>query len=391
MDPSALFCLSYDSLKQHAPIIPPLDNDWYVHGRQDNLTPDFNFESTETTPPPVYINPERYGILQTVKDTFNVEGFVEARDATNPYEQIGKSIFINRAAIQLANIDSVHNISGTVFTFTDKTSDQPLTFCDIASGPGGFTQYLQYRYPNAIGYGITLRDTTLDWSTKFLDMNRFTAYYGPDNTGDLYVNWEHFINYVITQQPGGVDLIMGDGGFEVEGRQQEFLSSRLYLTQALVGITCTKINGTFVLKLFDSVTTISAHILYVLAQCFERILIFKPISSRPANSENYLICFGRKPEIKLYYQLLAQAANVYQSNIYLSSLFSEQMSDEFIYWLQSANSQSLERQLLAAQNILLYLGGQNLEIPEYNVQKFLTIWNLPDTPQNPRSSLIKVF
>jgi hypothetical protein len=190
--------------------------------------------------------------------------------------------------------------------------------------------------------------------------------------------------------------VTGDGGFDLEDAQdstllhrQEFLSSRLLLTQALVGIGCTKTGGTFVVKIFDTVTSISAQILFILAQCFEEILIFKPVSSRPANAERYVICRRRHRDVQSYYQLLAQGAKSYTEDQYLASLFVEPLPAVFTQWLVAANVESLNRQATAAQNILLYLQGQNPVIPVYNLHKFLIIWNLPDNVPD-RSSRLNV-
>lgn len=397
MDPSASLCLTYDSLQEIPPEIIK-DTDWYNHQKQTPLTPSYKNVSIQSEVAPQYCDPTRYKILQKVKDAFNVDGFIQARDAMNPFEQIGKSIFINRAAVKLANIDAVNHITPDVFTFDSKISDRAFKFCDIAAGPGGFTQYMQYRFPNSTGYGMTLRSKTLDWSTNFLDMTRFTPFYGPDNTGSLYTNHEAFVQYVLNQQPEGVDLVTGDGGFDLDDtmdrtllHRQEFLSSRLLLTQSLVGIGCSKVGGNFLVKVFDTVTDISSHILFVLAQCFHEIMIFKPVTSRPANAEKYVICINRKQNVRSYYQLLLGAAKTYTDTSYLISLFNESIDEEFKQWLIRNNSQSIDRQLQAAQNILLFLQGKNPDIPIYNIHKFLTIWNLPDTPIHPRRSLISIL
>lgn len=277
MDPSAAICILYDSLKEAPPTVPVITdgnvvvgiegdeyNKWYSETDEIEMTVNYEQISVDSAPPPRYGDPNRYRVLQTVKDAFEAEGFIQARDATNPFELIGRSIFINRAAVKLANIDAVHHVTNEMFTFDRKQTNSTFTFCDVAAGPGGFTQYLQYRYPSSKGYGMTLRHEKLDWSTRFLNMDRFNAFYGKDNTGNLYTNWDQFINYVRTEQPEGVDLVTADGGFDLEDNmdktllhRQEFLSSRLLLTQALVGIGCAKVGGNFVVKVFDTVTQLS--------------------------------------------------------------------------------------------------------------------------------------
>ena len=405
MDPSPSACLIYDSLKELAPIYTGLDEDrWYRSSVRVELSPQYMLVNTNVGLEAIYIDQTMYRTLNSVKDTYGKIGYKVtriARDTMNPYEKIGKSIFNNRAAIKLANIDAVHHITNTIFTFMNKKSGGAFTFCDIAAGPGAFTEYLQYRLPNSKGYGITLKGFTeedqikFDWNPRILDMTRFTAFYGADGSGNLYTNWEEFVTYVLSKEPDGVDLITGDGGIDAENNQQEWASSRLTLTQALVGIGCARIGGNFVLKLFDTVTSISAHILFILSQCFDRILPFKPVSSRPANSERYLVCMGRKVDVRKYYSLLAGAAKSYQDTKFLSSIFSEPVPEDFTRWLLRENTSSIGNQYAAIRNIMKFLGEQNrlrksgIEMipdpkqidpgfPEYDISKFLLIWSLPD-------------
>jgi len=396
MDPSSSLCLMYDTLKLLSPPVSPhIPSVWYTHDKQTTFTFRIKGESVNVNLPILYADPKRYGGLQRIKDTFEQEGFLEARDETNPYEKIGRSIFINRAAVKIANIDSVHHVTKSIFTFDNQHSLSPFTFCDIAAGPGGFTQYLQYRFPNSTGYGMTLRSETLDWNRKIINMDKFTPFYGPDNSGNLYINSDPFISFLLSKEPKGVDLITADGGFELEDsndktliHRQEFLSSRLLINQVLIGITCTKVGGNFVVKVFDTVTQISAEILFVLAQCFESILIFKPITSRPANSERYVVCNKRKEEVQQYYKLLSESVKMYTDTKYLESIFMDALPIQFTNWLRVSNEESINRQLGAAQNILLYLKGETPKITEYNIAKYLIIWNIPDTPTDRRNTRI---
>ena len=47
--------------------------------------------------------------------------------------------------------------------------------------------------------------------------------------------------------------------------------------------------GNFVCKLFDLFTPFSVGLVYLMNMIFERVAIIKPVTSRPANSERYLI------------------------------------------------------------------------------------------------------
>ncbi|CAF4389481.1 unnamed protein product, partial [Adineta steineri] len=71
----------------------------------------------------------------------------EARTRSNVYEIIGQSIFLNRAAVKMANIDAVF---GRMFTDPKTPNnqrslvhpDEPFYFADICAGPGGFSEYI---------------------------------------------------------------------------------------------------------------------------------------------------------------------------------------------------------------------------------------------------------
>ena len=78
-------------------------------------------------------------------------------------------------------------------------------------------------------------------------------------------------------------------GFSVEGQEniQEVLSKRLYMCQMMVALGVLRAEGRFVCKLFDLTTPFSAGLVYLAARVFRRVTLFKPLTSRPANSERY--------------------------------------------------------------------------------------------------------
>ncbi|XP_036227972.2 cap-specific mRNA (nucleoside-2'-O-)-methyltransferase 1 isoform X2 [Bactrocera oleae] len=118
-------------------------------------------------------------------DKLNDSELRRARSRSNPFETIRSSIFLNRAAVKMANIDSMCDYMFTNPRYMDGTSmlqnNELLYFADICAGPGGFSEYILYRKSwEAKGFGFTLRgpnDFKLD---KFFagSPESFDTYYG---------------------------------------------------------------------------------------------------------------------------------------------------------------------------------------------------------------------
>ena len=430
-DPSILLCEirdSFNSEPEPAFISPEMLPEPYTITEIPILNIQIKTSSTPNLPPDSrYSDVKKYEELQDLKDKFptNPDIYYEARDKTNPFEYIGRSIFMNRAAIKLANIDAVYGFTNHFGGLLKMTVDGTFTYCVVCDGPGSFVQYLQFRWPDSMGYGITLRND-LDWDRSKLDVTRINFLYGADGTGNIYTNWDSFVKEVRSTERRGVDLVTGDGGFDVESvetteesidnkskmkeltekeiltlpvapnksnnkfRRQEFLSSRLLLCQILVAISVLKVGGNFVCKIFDSVTDLSAQLLFITALCFENISIFKPSSSRPANAERYLVCRGLREKVYVYANLLAKANQAYTDTENVISIIANELPEDFQTWLSEYNNRSIDRQMLAADWIIRYVNGDKKvldEIPKYNLHKALIIWNLPDNPLGKKSKI----
>ncbi|XP_059052007.1 cap-specific mRNA (nucleoside-2'-O-)-methyltransferase 1 [Achroia grisella] len=253
------------------------------------------------------------GILEskTIFDSLDDEDLRHARFRSNPYETIGSVMFLNRAAVKMANMDAVF---GFMFTEheklnqnTEKKPDQNLVkeilyFADVCAGPGGFSEYVLYRKGwTAKGFGFTLKGRN---DFKLSDFyagtpETFHPYYGIKGDGDIFdpANLTSLKDHVMSQtNQTGVHFLMADGGFSVEGQEniQEILSKQLYLCQCLVALMIVRPGGHFVVKLFDVFTLFSVGLIYIMYKCFDQVSIHKPVTSRPANSERYLICKSKK-------------------------------------------------------------------------------------------------
>lgn len=335
------------------------------------------------------VNITDYNNLNIVKDSYSHPNFITARNLTNPFENIGKSIFMDRAAIKLANIDSVFGILGHNGGLLAQQTlhAEPMAFLDLAGGPGSFTQYIQFRIPQqAKGLGISLSTTeyNFQWRTSQLDMNRFATYEGMDKSGNLNTQGENFLNVAKKTFPSGIELVVADGGIETQGKEkyQEILSLPLILSECMVGVNALKTGGNFICKIFDSVMDGTIHLLFLLSVSFESIIIFKPMSSRPGNSERYIICRNKREDnyaghilLQAWQQLLPYHRN---NNPVIFTSLVEDIPISFLKYIEETNKMSIDLQLDIGKKIILYLSNQKILIPEYNLYRALIVWNLPD-------------
>jgi hypothetical protein len=89
----------------------------------------------------------------------------------------------------------------------------------------------------------------------------------------------------------GVHVVMADGGMDVSANYnaQEIFNKQLLLCQAACALAVLRPGGHFVVKAFDLFTPFSAGLVYVLHRFFAGVSVFKPHTSRPANSERYIV------------------------------------------------------------------------------------------------------
>ena len=249
------------------------------------------------------------------EDTTPGYEFQEARSETNPFETLGEGRnnglnrrFMNRSAIKLANIDALMG-----FRLVQPTApNEPFVFVDLCGAPGGFSEYItqrccDYGTYSCYGYGLSLLGSNehgkgLNWklSDSVSTIHATTCHYsvcrGEDGTGDIY-NWENVLNLKETMHRDGnpkAHLVVADGGFDAQRdcEDQEALSQKLLVCEVTATLSCLKEGGTMVLKMFGSQANTIRSMMVEIHSAFSSIHLTKPISSRPASAERYLIATG---------------------------------------------------------------------------------------------------
>lgn len=252
--------------------------------------------------------------------------FDRARRLCNPFEVLGEGRrgglnrhFINRSAVKLANMDYLLNWRLTQLP----PGESSFRFVDLCGAPGGFSEYLIQRcqrrhVPACSGYGMSLLGSNehgrgLDWKLEpfaSLENGQYVSFQivdGVDGTGDVF-QWANVeslrsVLQVDSGTVGGITttttdrrahLVVADGGMDAQRdtNHQEQVTQKLVVCQASAALALLQQGGTLLLKMFGWQTPVIRTLMHHLAHLFHSLVAFKPITSRPASAERYVVLTG---------------------------------------------------------------------------------------------------
>ena len=227
----------------------------------------------------------------------------------------------------------------------------------LAEGPGGFIE-ATYNVSHKIGFkyysyhGITLKSYSNDipgWS-KSMNINNYNNIdlsYGFDGTGSLY-NTNNIIDYVNKVGIGSCDLVTSDGGFDfsLDFNKQEQSSFKLIFCEIITSLFLQKKKGNLVCKFFDLYTFMTIKLLYFIGCFYDELYIFKPYTSRPGNSEKYIIAKGFKGIDYIYLNQLLSVIRLWEdNNVYINDIFDDKVPNKFIKQINSFNVENSKLQI----------------------------------------------
>jgi len=244
----------------------------------------------------------------------NNENWDKMKKIGNPYEliytnyckrrkndSISKYIPISRSYFKMWEI--FYNFS--LLKHFDQTKQH--VFAHLAEGPGGFME-ATYNYRMKVikktqlfdkFFGITLKPT----NDYIPDWNKIKKTF--NNNPNVFIDYGnlYFINevkaYIEKFRINKANLVTADGGFDYSSNfnGQEINSCQIIYSECAVALNILKLHGSFVCKIFDIFSVSMLQILYIITNCFQYVYIYKPETSRPANSEKYLICLYYKDNL----------------------------------------------------------------------------------------------
>ena len=304
----------------------------------------------------------------------NTESWDKMKKIGNPYEliyttynkkrkndSISQYIPISRSYFKMWEIFHTFDL------FKHFNPENKFIFSHLAEGPGGFME-ASYNYRSNIlkkkniddvYYGITLKPT----NDYIPDWNKIKKIFNNQNNVKIEYGNLYFINdvnnYVSTFTNKKANLVTADGGFDYSNNfnGQEINSCQIIYSECAIALNVLKMNGCFVCKVFDLFSITMVQILYILSCSFEQVFIYKPETSRPANSEKYLVCLYYKDNLsslnkKHLLNIIEKWQNI-TSNNDTSILFENIKVDNlFIQRLNEYNEKYMEMQMFYLNNTL---------------------------------------
>ena len=248
----------------------------------------------------------------------------------------------------------------------------------LAEGPGGFIEALQYIRQNDYDmyYGMTLMTGDKDipkWDKSSYYLNKHSNIIiekGADQTGNLY-SLENLL-YIEKQYKHTMDFITADGGFDfsIDFNKQEESSLNLIFSEICFAMILQKKGGSFVLKVFDTFSSCSIQLLYLLTYLYEDVSITKPLPSRPANSEKYIICnnFKMVSNLNEIIEKVVQQYPLIKTN-QITSIFNSSISNHFLDKMKEINSIFGQSQIENILSILTHIMDDSKHDKQEQIKK----------------------
>jgi 23S rRNA U2552 (ribose-2'-O)-methylase RlmE/FtsJ len=321
-----------------------------------------------------------YNYLHLLKQTIDeyYEYWDILKKITNPYEYIHTIVPNHKCSLckHKPLSRSFFKMIEIIDTFSFLNEPTNIQSFHLAEGPGGFIEAFNYKRNNKQDtyYGMTLISDNVNipsWkkATQLLSNNRnIKIEYGASKNGDLFLK-ENLI-YCYKKYFRTMDYITADGGFDfsLDFNNQEDMSFKLILSQIFFALIMQKQGGNFILKIFDVFKIKTIEVIYLLCNLYENVFIFKPNTSRCANSEKYIICRNFKNNNKKIISNIIENFDLLINKVdTIYSLFNIQLNQLFITKLQEISSIYGQQQLENIKNTINLIREFKILNIQYNL------------------------
>jgi cap1 methyltransferase len=258
-------------------------------------------------------------LTKNLISNINEKTWSVARKELNPYESPvpGYKTTVSRAYYKLWEIIISHP-----WLISPENNGDTLHICDA---PGGFTgcvsdYFDKLRVSDTFHFATSLihpEDTLVPSFKKQIVDNKKVVIIKEE---DCDINNPRIATKIIKKikqsSNKGISFITADGGIPDKGEynSKEETHIELFFSEIFISLECLGENGCLVMKIFDIYTKETLSIINLLYLFFDQVCICKPETSRPTNSEKYVVCKGFKKQKYLESGVKNMVARVFYSS-----------------------------------------------------------------------------
>lgn len=321
------------------------------------------------------------------------------RKNINPLEAISHISHFTRPTIKFFNLDYLLSNAPSMGQSIlppmqpQYTEDTPVFYyaeLDCATF-SGFSDFLQTRCTSAdaaasiVGILLAGREGRIDRNPSMF------VHCIPNAMNMKAYEIGEFIAFARQQSYGGVHLVVADGTFVVHDRimPKELLCKKYHLVQVSLALEILRPHGTFIMKMFDTLTPYTVGLIFLLHQCFRAVSIVKPTAMRPGNGERYLVCRWMKTDLAMIPKHLQRIFRIMDATgfrgdvIEIVPLRCMESDKIFMKFMRDSNESIMPREIIAMRQMLDAEGSvssrSSLNAPPAEEMKehFRKLWDIP--------------
>lgn len=151
------------------------------------------------------------------------------------------------------------------------------------------------------------------------------------------------------------DLIIANN---IAPNENEFVE--ILIEEIINIIKCQNKNGNLILRVFDTFTSPTLKLIYLVSSLYEESYIYKPYLSRPSENEKYIICksYKNKEGQQIINNLEEIKKNI--KNSFISDVFLDlEIPKEFIDVFKFTNIKLINQQQIVINEIIKYIKNNN--------------------------------
>ena len=243
----------------------------------------------------------------------------------------------------------------TFYDFPDlgHNLDKKIVSLHLAEGPGGFIEALQNYRRKIYQFNDQIFATTLQpsesripgWKGKVQNLNNINLFYGDICENNYYMK---VMNMMENQK---AHIITADGAFDCSNdfNKQERTSAKLIFGEIILALANQKIDGSFVIKIFDCFDIITIKKIYFLTMYYNNVYITKPLTSREGNSEKYIVAQNFKG---ININEIIKLNNILEiwnklDNYHVIDIFGFNLSQKIIDEISEFNESIIKKQIIS--------------------------------------------